>query len=298
MFATLLVATPFVSAESQARSLLDEKLSAWEVFVGVPHESVNVPGFPASSSTDGQTGTPVGLGSDPLKIFAVLMEDGKPVLRVSGQIYAGLTTRDEFENFHFSCQFKWGDKKWPPRLNDKRDSGILYHCTGAHGAFWNVWMRSLECQVQEGDCGDFIGLAGATASLQAMVIPKGKNPPFDPTAPLFTDIGYAAHGPSDEKPNGEWNTIEIYALGDIAVHVVNGTPNMVLFDTRQKSADGEGFVPLKRGKLQIQSEAAEVFYRDIKIKTISAFPEFLRGLTKKPTTPAVPYKHQPEEEQK
>jgi Domain of Unknown Function (DUF1080) len=292
VFATVLGATHLAAEDSKPSLLLDEKLSAWEVFIGVPHESVILPGLPASTSKDGQTGTPVGLGSDPLKIFTVVIEDAKPVLHITGQIYGGLTTREEFENYHFSCQFKWGDKKWPPRLKDKRDSGILYHCNGNHGAFWNVWMRSLECQVQEGDCGDFIGLAGTAASLQAKVIPEGKNPPFDPTAPLYTDIGYAAHSPSIEKPNGEWNTIEIYALGDTAVHVINGTPSMVLFDTRQRAGDGQGFVPLKGGKIQIQSEAAEIFYRDIKIETITAFPVPLRQLTQKPTAPAVPYKRE------
>jgi Domain of Unknown Function (DUF1080) len=295
MFLSTLAVAPLAAGEGQPRLLLDEKLSAWEVFTGVPHETVSVPGIPASTSRDGQTGTPVGLG-DPLKIFTVVMEDGKPVLHVSGEIYAGLTTREEFENFHFSCQFKWGEKKWEPRLNDKRDSGILYHCTGKHGAFWNVWMRSLECQVQETDTGDFIGLAGAGASVQAKTIPEGKNPPFDPTAPLYTGIGYVAHSPSEEKPRGEWNTVEIYTLGDTSIHVVNGTPNMVLFDAGRWAGD-KGFVPLKRGQIQIQSEAAEIFYRDIKIEPISAFPESLRELTKKPATPAVPYQRQPATQQ-
>jgi hypothetical protein len=287
-----LLCCPLPAEDTQPRLLLDENLSAWEVFTGVPHLSLTVPELPASTSTDGKTGTPVGLG-DPLKVFKVVMEEGKPVLHVSGQIYAGLTSRDEFENFRFSCQFKWGEKKWEPRLKSKRDSGILYHCTGKHGVFWNVWMRSLECQVQEGDTGDFIGLGGASANVQAKTIPEGKNPPFDPTAPLYTGIGYVAHSPSEEKPHGEWNTLEIYAIGETAVHVVNGTPNMVLFDTRRNAGNAKGSEPLTRGKIQIQSEAAEIFYRDIKVETIAAFPENLRELVKKPADPAVPYKRLP-----
>jgi hypothetical protein len=288
LFLTTLAATPLMADEPAAKPLLDEKLSAWEVFIGVPHASVAVPGLPASTSDDGKEGTPLGLGTDALNIFSVVMEEGKPVLHISGQIYGGLTSKEEFENYHFSCQFKWGEKKWEPRLKDKRDSGILYHCDGKHGAFWNVWMRSLECQVQEGDCGDFIGLAGAGASVPTRVVPKPSNPPFDPAAPLHTGIGVVAHGPSEEKPHGEWNTIEIYTIGDTAVHVVNGTPNMVLFDTGRWAGD-KGFVPIKKGKIQIQSEAAEIFYRDLKITPISAYPESLRELTKKPITPAAPY---------
>jgi hypothetical protein len=248
-----------------------------------------LPGFPVSESEDGKTGTPVGL-ADPLKLFTVEMQDGKPILRISGQIYAGLTSKEEFENYHFTCQFKWGEKKWEPRLNSKRDSGVLYHCNGPHGAFWNVWMRSLECQVQEGDCGDFISLAGATASVQLQRVPEGKNPSFDPNAPLFSrGFGVVAHGPSKEKPHGEWNTLEIYTLGTTSVHVVNGTPNMVLFDARQHSANSNSMIPLTRGRIQIQSEAAEIYYRDIMIESIDAFPETLRQIVREPAEPAVAY---------
>ena len=36
---------------------------------------------------------------------------------------------------------------------------------------------------------------------------------------------------------------------------------------------GDKFVPMTGGKLQIQSEAAEVFYRDIEIRPIPAMPK-------------------------
>ena len=35
---------------------------------------------------------------------------------------------------------------------------------------------------------------------------------------------------------------------------------------------GDKVVPLTAGKLQIQSEAAEVFYKDVEIRSISAMP--------------------------
>jgi len=46
------------------------------------------------------------------------------------------------------------------RLKLPRDNGMLYRCCGPQVAFWNVWMNSLECQVQEQDTGDFYGLGG------------------------------------------------------------------------------------------------------------------------------------------
>ena len=67
----------------------------------------------------------MGLNNDPLKVFSVKEIDGESILCITGEIYGGLTTRQEFENYHLSLQFRWGDKKWAPRENKKRDSGLL-----------------------------------------------------------------------------------------------------------------------------------------------------------------------------
>ena len=158
------------------RPLLDEELSLWEVFTGVPHRSITIEGFPKSKSGDCRKGKPFGLG-DPKNVYSVAMVDGVPVLHVSGEMYAGLTSLEEFENYHFSTEFKWGEKKWPPRLKVKRDSGILFHCIGKHGAFWNVWMRCFQCQVQEGDCGDFIPLAGTSCQVKVTPETEGDTTP-------------------------------------------------------------------------------------------------------------------------
>jgi hypothetical protein len=67
--------------------------------------------------------------------------------------------------------------------------------------------------------------------------------------------------------------VELYAVGQTAVHVNNGIPNMVLTGLRRK-VDGKE-EPLTKGKLQLQSEGAEVFYRNIQIRKIDKIPEEL-----------------------
>lgn len=280
--AFVLAAIPGFSAAEEWTALLDRDLSRWEVFMGVPHPSVEIPGHPKSTGPKPEDGTEIGLGNDPLGVFTMTEEDGEPVLHVSGQIYGGLSTKEEFANYHLVWQFKWGGKQWPPRLNTKRDSGMLVHCQPPHGAFWKVWMRSLECQIQEGDCGDFIPLAGSGANVRIRTEADNPRPVFDPEGVLSKNTGYTRHSPSPEKPNGEWNTMEIYAVGDTVVHVVNGTPNMVLFDTSQAAPDGKGRTPLTKGRLQIQSEAAEIFYKDIRICAIDRFPDELKKITTRP----------------
>src|SRR3954454_15590155 len=73
-----------------------------------------------------------------------------------------------------------------------------------------------------------------------------------------------------EKPSGEWNTLDLYCHGDTSIHVINGKLIMVLYNSRQME-NGQA-LPLTKGKLQIQSEGAEVFYKDIKIQPIDHLP--------------------------
>src|SRR5207237_10425125 len=74
---------------------------------------------------------------------------------------------------------------------------------------------------------------------------------------------------TNEK-EGDWNTIELLTVGGTSVHVVNGKVVMVLTNSRHVVNGKE--VPLTRGKLQIQSEGAEVYYRNIEIRPITEIP--------------------------
>lgn len=222
----------------------------------------------------------LGLNNDPNKVFSVAEIDGEPALRISGQQFAGISTTQEFENFHLQLQFKWGELKWPPRENAKRDSGLLYFAGGKHGVDANAWMRSQEFQVQEGDTGDYWGVAGG--AFEIPVRKDGENYVFDPSGELmpFSTISefgrHAVKNPDGEKPTGEWNTIDLYCFGSNAVHMINGKVVMVLYNS--SVVQGDELVPLTKGKIQIQSEGAEVFYRNIKVENISALPEGITSL--------------------
>ena len=247
-------------ARAQEVVLLNEDLDGWEVFTGVPHKSLASDDFPypTAEKVTARKAKPIGLG-DPLKIFNVEMEDGKPVLHISGKVYAGLTTLKSYSDYHLTFEYKWGEKKWEPRLEKKRDSGLLYHCTGKHGAFWNVWMRSLECQVQETDTGDLYTLAGT----------NGKNgTPENPRKSKKKTANHEVEG---------WNRVDVFTLGDKSVFAVNGHVVNRVYDATEKSYDqkkGEDvkWIPLTAGKIQIQSEGAEIFYRDIRLNPITELP--------------------------
>lgn len=235
-------------------------LSGWETWLGKPHKGTEV----------------LGLNNDPNKVYTVVEVDGKPAIRISGEVFGALTTKEEFENYHLKLEFKWGDKRWPPREKDVRDSGLLYHCVGKHGAAGTFWMQSLECQIQEHDCGDYWSVANAIVDVEgerkdgkgSVIYKKGGTkftvPGKDTGARIIKDADY-------EKKSGEWNTIELLTVGQTSVHIINGKANMVLTNSRRKDGDKE--VPLTRGKIQLQSEGAEVFYRNVMLKPLKKIPD-------------------------
>ncbi|MEN9656264.1 MAG: hypothetical protein RL311_1233 [Bacteroidota bacterium] len=250
--------------------------SNWETYIGVPHKSLDFPSIPKDSL--GNYSEAIGLNQNPKQIFTMVQQDGKPALRISGEIFGSITSREEFGDYHLKLEVKWGEKKWIPRVDKLRDSGILYHCVGPNGAFWKVWKRSLECQIQEGDFGDFFALAGSKAEITGKVKPFGDGTKqkwtWDKTSSETKVNGIARISADYEKAHGEWNTVEIICKGGEAIHLVNGKVNMVVINTRQNINGIDE--PLTAGKIQIQSEGAEVFYRNIQIKHINEIPKKIK----------------------
>jgi hypothetical protein len=241
-------------------------LSGWDTYIGPSFDTIQ--GKRDSISP--------GLNNDPLKVFTVVEEEGKPALRISGQRFGGISTLEEFQNYHLRMEMKWGTAKWPPRKNQKRDSGILYHAVGPHGADFGFWMSSQEFQVQEGDCGDYWGVAGGSFDVPAIKNPGG-DWVYDGKSGLVNFSEKSPQGrhviksPDGEKPTGKWNVMEVICFGDSAIHVVNGAIVMRLYHSQL--VKGETQERLARGKIQLQSEGAEVFYRSIEIRSITEVPK-------------------------
>jgi hypothetical protein len=260
LFGLLAGSGPAADADPKAgdwRPLFNGKdLTGWDTWLGKPHGSREV----------------LGLNKDPKQVYTVVMEDGEPALRISGEIYGALTSKDEFENYRLRLEFKWGRKKWPPRENAARDSGLLYRSVGRYGAAWSFWMESLEFQIQEKDCGDFYSVAGPIVDVEGERAGIGKPITFKKGGEKFRAVRSRIKRDIDhEKPLGEWNTIELLTVGGTSVHVVNGKANMVLTNARHRV--GDKIEPLTKGKIQLQSEGAEVFYRKITIRPLQKIPD-------------------------
>lgn len=275
LFAGLALAGLAPAADDWRPLFNGRDLSGWETWLGRPHPSIDLPNL--ARGADGKYVQPVGLNRDPFAIFTVVTVDGAPAIRLSGQIFGTISSLESFSNYHLRLQFKWGEKRWPPRADRVRDSGLLYHGHGAHGGgTGSPWINSHELQIQEKDCGDYWAVGPVTSDITAK--PVGEKLfqydqpslplPFGPGNPGGTRVIKSA---DFEKPHGEWNTIELICLGDQSIHLVNG--RVVLRVRSLRSNAGE---KLTAGKIQIQTEGAEIFYRNIEIRPITAVPPLYR----------------------
>lgn len=253
-------------------------LDGWTTWMRQPEPSSDVPGL--ARGGDGKYTEAIGSGRDPLRVFTVAPDvDGAPAIRISGEVFGELRTTRSFQNYHLTLQFKWGQKKWPPRdrPDQQRDSGLLYHVHAPPGQDGRTWARSIELQIQERDVGDLYAI-GSTIAVRSKVRP-GTTPPlydYDPAGEwmFFTQShgqpGRCVKQPDNEKPTGEWNTVELIALGEDAIHIVNGKVVMRLHGPTR--IDTSVPAAVTSGPIILQSEGAEVFYRDIRIRSINAIP--------------------------
>ncbi len=266
------------AAEPAWQPLFNGKdLTGWDTYLAKPNAASNVPGLKRDEK--GAYLEAIGINRDPLNNFTVVSQEGRPVIHISGEGMGMMYTKENFGNYRLRLQFKWGAKKWPPREQAPRDSGLLYHAHGEAGRSSNIWPACVELQIQEHDCGDLYAI------ITQLTVPAREEPGpnnhklyhYDP-AGKPTDfkqerpIGNRCVRLEDaEKPVGEWNTIELICIGGDSIHIVNGKVVMRLKDARQEGPGGT-WVPLSSGHICLQSEGAEVFYRDVELQPITAVP--------------------------
>ena len=203
-----------------------------------------------------------------------------------------LATNQEYSNYHFRVEYKWGSARYAPRLMYKRDSGIYFHMTGPD----RVWPTGMHFQIQESDTGDVLAVNG-TRFVTAAPVPNaaGGNPtwpnPPNPNNPNIVTVG------SQGQPRGwrknadfekleDWNQLEIIARDDRAAYLVNGRLVNTLFNMQapdppapanlgptanaaQQVPTGDTFKRLDRGKIAIEIEFAEIWFRNIEIRPLN-----------------------------
>lgn len=168
----------------------------------------------------------------PKDIFQV--KDG--VIYCEGSVNGYIITRNEYENYVLKLQWRWGDK-----IHRGRNSGVFVHVNGEN----KIWPKSVEAQLMADHAGDF-WLVG---DFKLKVDARRQDP----------KVGRHYYRLKDgvEKPVGEWNQYEITCDKDTVKLVING--HLV-----NEGADAE----LTKGRILLQSEGAEIYFRNIELKKL------------------------------
>ncbi len=171
-----------------------------------------------------------------------------------------LATEKSYANYHLRLEYRWGDERFAPRDRSKRDSGVVYHVSGPD----TVWPRGVEYQIQEGDTGDLWLLSGTTVQT-TVESARAKEPQFAQNGTPYTSRGgrFVRIAKDATHEQAGWNTVDIIVRGNTAVHMINGQVNNRAYALY--GPDGEA---LGSGKILLQAEGAEVFYRNVQIQQL------------------------------
>lgn len=218
---------------------------------------------------------------DPRRVFTVMDR----AIRISGDGLGYLATREEYENYRLRLEFKWGrtNTAWGGRTGKARDSGVFLHATGSDGNSFDgqgAFMAAIECNVFQGATGDFLLIRGHDhepihprlryrASHQADAEGwRGYDPRGEPRSlERWGRVNWLAKDPrwrgefdfrgraDVEFPAGQWNELECRCEGDRIEIWLNGV----------KVNEAREVWP-RRGKILLQCEGSEVFYRNIRLE--------------------------------
>lgn len=171
---------------------------------------------------------------EPAEIWSV--RDGMIVCK--GRPLSVMRTKEGFENYELSLEWRWAPGETPG------NSGVLVHAGTPRER--SVWPKSIEVQLAHERAGDFwmIGESITVAGRE----PLGRRIPHNDN--------------KAEKPPGEWNELRVRCdNGNITVHV-----NGVLMNEGREAS-------VKRGAICLQSEGAEVHFRNIRLVRMDDEPD-------------------------
>ncbi|WP_422058126.1 3-keto-disaccharide hydrolase [Sphingomonas sp.] len=185
-----------------------------------------------------------------------------------------LATDRSFADFHLRLDYRWGPARYAPRALAKRNSGVMYHLSPSPDPGVE---HAIEFQIQESNVGDIIAI-----NARALEAPQPGGTPAWPEWPSWVPRTYAEpsiaggisrqwfRGAGDFELRDRWNRLDVIAYRDQAAHLVNGRIVAAVYGLRATSATGMATAdPLMSGRIALQIEAAQIAFRNIRIRPIS-----------------------------
>lgn len=151
------------------------------------------------------------------------LPSGDGVIHITGDPFGYMRTKDVYSDYKLHVEWRY-----PGELSN---SGVFVHSQTPD----TIWLKCFECQLHAGDAGDFICMNGSSMNEQkegSRVIKK--------------------MNPSNEKPAGEWNTMEVICKSNTIEVSVNGL--------LQNKATG---ISDSKGHICLQSEGKDIQFRNV-----------------------------------
>ena len=171
-------------------------------------------------------------------------------------------TKKEYERFSFRFEYKWGTKVMNNFSQFQYDAGMYYHVYND-----KIWPYGLEYQIRynhlenRNHTGDYwaakTGMQWYSADGETFSLPADGGQP----QPIKNGEHRAKRDAPFHALDGQWNQCEVIVMGDqYSIHKLNGEVVNMATD-----------LSVRKGIIGLQSETAEIYYRNIEIKEFKKF---------------------------
>lgn len=167
-------------------------------------------------------------GSDPDVTWTVA--DG--VIRCTGKPFGYLMTQQSYADFKLHVEYRWYGS------SEQMNSGVFVLKTGPDTFFLP---KAIEAQLKKGSAGDFVLLSQAT--INGLENPKNRS--------------VKKMAESSEKPDGEWNSVDIAVKGNTVEVTVNG-----ILQNKGTGASADA------GQICLQSEGGPIEFRAVTLEPL------------------------------
>ena len=157
---------------------------------------------------------------DPTTVFTV--QNG--VVHISGNPFGYMRTKESYSDYKLHVEWRYP--------GEASNSGVFIHGQTPD----TIWLKCIECQLKAGSAGDFVCMNGSDM-----------NERTDKTNRMVKKLA-----DSSEKPNGEWNTMEVVCNTNTIEVSVNGV-------LQNKGTN----VNVSKGFICLQSEGKDIEFRNV-----------------------------------
>jgi hypothetical protein len=163
--------------------------------------------------------------ADPSKVFT--LKDG--IVHITGTPFGYMRTKKSYSDYKLHAEWRWPV--------EATNSGVFFHAQLPD----TIWIKSIECQLQAGNAGDFACIGGIDMKERT-----------DKTKRVIKKMNA-----SNEKPVSEWNTMDIICRGNTVEVTINGV-------LQNKGSE----VTVQKGYICLQSEGKDVEFRNVTLSKL------------------------------